>query len=306
LCLLAIAYYVFREVHSIPRDFPQHARLTIEEGATLGVVSDSLAQFHIIDSPLWFKLFVTIRSGERSIRAGEYLFDTKLDMLGVIKKLTHGDYGFALVKVTIPEGFSIRQIADVLAHKLESFSTEKFVQLAREKEGYLFPETYTFATNADPQTVVNKMTQIFEQKIEPLKNEIASSKHSLKEITTMASLLEEEAKTPESRRIVSGILWNRIAISMPLQVDAAFLYINGKTTYELTKQDLAINSPYNTYRNKGLPPTPISNPGFDSLDAAVHPTQSPYLYYLSERDGTMHYAKTYAEHLRNKARYIPN
>ncbi len=148
------------------------------------------------------------------------------------------------------------------------------------------------------------MHQTFKKRIATLTSEVEKFGKPVSEIVILASLLEEEASTSEDRRIVSGILWKRLSMGMLLQVDATFQYINGKGSLELTLDDLKIDSPYNTYKYKGLPPTPISNPGLDSIRAAVIPTKTNYLYYLSERDGTMHYATTFAEHLRNKARYL--
>ena len=130
------------------------------------------------------------------------------------------------------------------------------------------------------------------------------SDHSFSDIVIVASILEKEVKTSESRAIVSGILWKRLALGMPLQVDATLGYITGKTSAELTIDNLNADSPYNTYRNKGLPPTPISNPGLLALDAALHPKSSPYLYYLSDNNGVIHYAVTFEEHKANKARYL--
>jgi UPF0755 protein len=120
----------------------------------------------------------------------------------------------------------------------------------------------------------------------------------------MASLVEEEARTLETRRTIAGILWKRLKLGMPLQVDAVFPYIIGKNTYELSIGDLALDSPYNTYKYAGLPPAPITNPGLDAMLAAVTPTDSPYLYYLSDRNGKMHYARTHDGHLANKAAYL--
>jgi UPF0755 protein len=120
----------------------------------------------------------------------------------------------------------------------------------------------------------------------------------------MASLVEEETRTPADRRLVAGILWKRIKLGMPLQVDAVFPYINGKNTYEVTARDLKIDSPYNTYLYPGLPIAPIANPGLDSIKAAIEPAESPYLYYLSDRAGAMHYAKTFEEHKRNRELYL--
>jgi len=120
----------------------------------------------------------------------------------------------------------------------------------------------------------------------------------------MASIIEKESLNGDERQIVSGILWKRISLGMPLQVDATFLYINGKASAELTKDDLNIDSPYNTYRNKGLPPGPINNPGLDAIVAALYPKDSPYLYYLHDKKGKVHYAKTFNEHVANKRKYL--
>jgi len=120
----------------------------------------------------------------------------------------------------------------------------------------------------------------------------------------MASIIEAEARTTESRRIISGILWKRISLGMPLQVDSTFVYINGKNTYELTSDDLKIDSPYNTYVYKGLPPTPIGNPGLDAILAALYPKTSKYLYFLSSKSGDMYYATTFEQHKRNKELYL--
>ncbi|MEI7513041.1 MAG: endolytic transglycosylase MltG, partial [bacterium] len=124
------------------------------------------------------------------------------------------------------------------------------------------------------------------------------------EIITMASIIEGEAMKDEDRKIIADILWRRIDIGMMLQVDTTFMYINGKASSEITKADLKINSPYNTYTHKGLPPTPISNPGIEAINSAMFPTANKYLYYLSDKDGVMHYAVTFAEHKKNKEKYL--
>lgn len=125
----------------------------------------------------------------------------------------------------------------------------------------------------------------------------------ISDVIIMASILEGEA-LPKDRQVVAGILWKRLSIGMPLQVDATFRYINGKGTYDLTADDLKIDSPYNTYIHKGLPPGPISNPGIDAISASLNPIPTKYLYYLTEKDGTIHYAKTFTEHIANKNKYL--
>jgi UPF0755 protein len=149
------------------------------------------------------------------------------------------------------------------------------------------------------------MRENFARQTQDYQEDILKSKKSLNDIVIMASIIEEEANgSLESKRIVSGILWKRLSLKMPLQVDAPFTYYNGKNSYTLTKEDLAQDSPYNTYINKGLPPTAIANPGIDSIRAAIAPTQTDYLYFLSDKKGNMYYAKTFAEHKQNKELYL--
>ena len=148
------------------------------------------------------------------------------------------------------------------------------------------------------------MRSNFLRKIVSIQQSIFDFKHSEKDIIIMASILEDEATSTEARRIVSGILWKRLALGMPLQVDSTFLYINGKNTYDLTLDDLKIDSPYNTYLYKGLPPGPIGNPGLEAITDAVNPTASKYLYFLSSRDGTVYYAKTFEKHQTNREKYL--
>ena len=133
---------------------------------------------------------------------------------------------------------------------------------------------------------------------------IQASGHSLSDIVIMASLVEKEARTDVNRRIVAGVLWNRLALGMPLQVDAVFGYIFDRDTYSPSFEDLKVDSPYNTYTHKGLPPGPISNPGLESIYAALYPTKTNYLYYLTGKDTLMHYARTYAEHVANQTKYL--
>lgn len=144
----------------------------------------------------------------------------------------------------------------------------------------------------------------FDNKIIELKEQIENSKYSLNEIITLASIIEEEAIKEEDRKIVSGILQTRLKIGMALQVDATFAYINGKNTYALTHDDLRKDSPYNLYTNVGLPPTPISNPGIESIKAVLEPINTDYLYFLSDLNGNVYYAKNFDEHQANREKYL--
>ena len=208
------------------------------------------------------------------------------------------------MRVTFPEGSASFDMARILADELPGFDAAAFLALAKPDEGMLFPDTYYFLPGMTPQTVVTRLTDTFAQKTASLAPDIAASGHSEEEILTMASLVEREAATPTDRRIVAGILWKRIAQSMRLQVDAPFGYLHQSDSYQPTAADTESDSPYNTYRHDGLPPTPIANPGLDAIDAALHPTATPYFYYVTGKDGVMHYAKTFDEHKTNIAKYL--
>jgi len=158
--------------------------------------------------------------------------------------------------------------------------------------------------NANEQSVLQAMRENFNDHIKELAPEIASSTHSLSDVIIMASILEKEAFNTKDRRMIAGVLWNRLKKGMALQVDATFLYTLGKGTFQLTKADLAADSPYNTYKNKGLPPTPIGSPSLDSIEAALNPIPNNYLYFLADHDGVTHYCKDYDCQLANKELYF--
>lgn len=236
--------------------------------------------------------------------AGDYLLAHKESPLTLAWRIIRGEFGMSPVKVTIFEGLNITEIGELLSKNLMTFDLEAFKEAAKNKEGYLFPDTYFFPPTAKPDEVIDRMEANFNEKIKSLEPDIEKSGKSLKEVIVMASILEGEARGLEAQKIVSGILWKRIAIGMPLQVDATFKYINGKDSFTLSYADLKEDSPYNTYTNKGLPPGPINNPGFDAIRAAVNPTKTDYLYFLTGNDGQMYYAKTFEQHKLNKSKYL--
>lgn len=287
-----------------PFDFGAPRVIKIKPGATLSSEARELKAAHAIRSETVFKLVAVTLGGERGLIAGSYYFPAPQNVFIIASRMVSGAYDLNPVKVTLPEGATVTEMGELLREKLAYFDSAKFLELAKGKEGYLFPDTYYFLPTEEPEVVIAALQQNFYKKVAPLRDDIAASGHSLHDIVTMASLLEEEARTDESRKMISGILWKRISIGMRLQVDAVFPYILGKNTFEVTKADLQTNSPYNTYLYPGLPLGPISNPGVSALDAAVHPTKSSYLYYLSDKSGGMHYSKTYAQHLRYVNLYL--
>lgn len=287
-----------------PSSFQKNKTFHIKNGDSLGQVSLLLKEGNIIRSRALFEFCVTTAAGDKGVKMGRYVFETPIGACAVALRLIHGDFGMPAIKTTIPEGFSNIQIAALLGTKIPDFDKDSFVEHARALEGYLFPETYYFPDDVTPGEVETKLNTTFKEKIAKLQPKIDSSGHSLREIIIMASILEREATTEADRYLVSGVLWGRIKNGMPLQVDAPFLYLLGKKSSELTQSDLQIKSAYNTYRNKGLPGGPIGNPGMSAILAAVSPKESPYVYYLSDSKGVMHYAKTFDEHMANKAKYL--
>lgn len=300
--VLICAFYFF--FFSAPFNFPVGSVIHIEKGASLDQISKLLYKENVIKSPFWFKVIVTIMDGQGGADAGDYFFSKKRGLINVSTRISNSEYGLTPISITIPEGATSFEIAEILRKNISNFDSEKFLKLAVPLEGYLFPDTYFFLPNITPENIIETMKNNFVKKLATIYDEIEKSDKSLEEIIIMASLIEEEARNFETRKIVSGILWERIKIDMPLQVDAVFPYIIGKNTYQLTLNDLSHDSPYNTYKYKGLPFGPISNPGLDSIKATINPTKTDYLYYLSDKRGNMHYGKTFSEHKINKLKYI--
>lgn len=292
-------------VISPPFTFPESTQVKIEEGVTLRDTANILKTHDVIRSTTLFMLLVRLAPGESNVLHGTYFFEEPQSVLRVVRRLMNGDFRLTPVSVVIHEGTSNAEIAEQLAERFPEFDADEFLRRARGDEGFLFPDTYRFLPTANARSVHQALSQTFEKKIASLTPQIEASDHTLHEIITMASLIEEETQTPRDRRLVSGILWKRLERGMPLQVDATFLYINGKNTFELTLDDLRNNdSPYNTYKYTGLPPGPITNPGLDSIKAALNPEESPYFYYLSDLESNIHYSRTFPEHRRKKALYL--
>ncbi len=304
-CGLVLLLALYFGILLAPGSFVRGTLVDIKEGMTLSEVADALEKENIIRSPVLFKGAVVLLSGSTKAISGDYFFNSRPTFLSVARRIARGLYGLAPVKLTIPEGANVFEIAWLAEKKLDSFDPVEFLRIAEIDEGYLFPDTYHFLPNTQAAVVHRVMRENFQEKIQPLESAIRKSGHNLNDIITMASLVEKEAHETEARRLIAGILWKRLAIGMPLQVDAVFSYINGKNTFELTLADLTDESLYNTYKYKGLPPGPISNPGLDSIIAAIYPKENPYLYYLADLSGVTHYSKTFEEHREKKFRYLP-
>ena len=280
----------------------------IVKGSSASYIGNKLEKEGLIRNALAFKIYVQVSGKARGIQAGEYRLSQNYSLFKMVDELTRGP---SEIWVTIPEGLRREEIAARFASAFgqrESF-TQEFLSASAELEGFLFPDTYLFPKDAEATSVVKKMRSTFDIKTAELKEGIDASTLTLKEIIILASIIERETRTEGERPIVAGVLINRLNIGMGLQADATVQYAVGTAGNWwpiLTKEDLLVNSPYNTYRFRGLPPAPIANPGLSSITAAVFPEESDYLYYLHDAKGQAYFARTLAEHNENVRQYLGN
>ncbi|MGH7175046.1 MAG: endolytic transglycosylase MltG [Minisyncoccia bacterium] len=304
--VLALASFGFslQLLLSAPEGFPVNSTVVIERGAALPTIARELAQERIIAHPIVLEAIVRVLGGAGSAQAGAYRFAAPENAFTVALRLLSGQSDIPDVRITFIEGESVRQMATQVAAAFPLVSASDFIAAAGPYEGYLFPDTYRFSPDASAADIVSKLHANFDTKFASIDSQTGSSSRSISDIVIMASIIQDEASDPTEQQIVSGVLWNRITRGMPLQVDAPFGYLEDKPEHAPTLSELAINSPYNTYKYPGLPPTPIGNPGLSALTAAASPATTPYLYYLSGTDGLMYYSTTYAGQLANERKYL--
>lgn len=277
----------------------------INKNETVREIGNSLRTNGLIKDPVAFFIYIKVFGKDKNIQAGDYRLSPSMDLKTIIDTLNHG----TLDKwVTIPEGLRAEEIAEILKGNMENYEESWDNKLA-ENEGYLFPDTYLLPKDGDIDMIISIFKNNFDKKVEALGFDQAQAKFRRAIIT--ASLIEREAKYAEEMPFVSSVISNRLGVGMPLQIDATVQYVLGYQGSEkrwwkenLTANDLKIASPYNTYANPGLPPTPISNPGMLSLQAALNPADTNYIYYVSDQQGRLHFAKTLAEHNQNIKKYI--
>lgn len=294
----------------------------IKKGEGGREVSFNLKKEGLIRFGIPFRLYIYFKGYSKKIQAGFFSLSPAMNIPKIVEKFVKGEV--IIEKITIIEGWNKTEIANYLEEKgivksqdfLEKIKLiywrEKYEFLkqidnfyAKDLEGYLFPDTYFVKKGVGVKEIVEMMLENFDKKLsKELREEIERQKKTIFEIIIMASMLEKEVKTLEDKKLVSGILWKRLENKIPLQVDATITYITGKKTTKISKEDLQIDSPYNTYKYLGLPPGPISNPGLESILAAIYPIESEYWYYLSTPEGKTIFSKTLKEHNLAKAEYL--
>jgi len=302
--LVMSCLYVYSYLMTPPKDFPVGQPITIELGTSLRAVIDIAKENRLVRSK-WLLFFELLQHHPNTpVLASTYIFDQPLSLTELASKLTQGDHATTLIKLTIPEGNSVNDIVTIATAKLDNFDADTFINLATGQEGYLFPETYHIPTNYTATELYTLLNTTFSEKVQTLEPALSAYNLTLTDIVILASILEREANTEESMKLVSGILQERLRLGIALQVDASMEYVLNKPLDELTAEDLKQESAYNTYLNRGLPPTPIGNPGLQSIKAVLYPTPSDYLFYLTGTDDNFYYARDFEEHKQNIARYL--
>ena len=276
----------------------------VARGNGVREIANSLKTKGLIKDPIVFFLQTKRLGLDKELEAGDFRLSPSMSLYDIIQNLTHGTLD---IWVTIPEGLRTEEITDLLEKDIPSYKSGWRETLAT-REGYLFPDTYLIPRDADINLVMSLLTNNFTNKYTAVN--AGNSGLSQKEIVTIASLVEREAKFAQDRPLVASVILNRLNIGMKLDIDATVQYALGYAPEEkkwwkknLTSGDLKINSPYNTYRNAGLPPTPISNPGLSSILAVTNPSKTNYLFYISDKSGHLHFAKTIEEHNANIQKY---
>lgn len=313
----ASTFYLWRGVALPYQGFSGEQFVVIETGSSVASMGRQLAAAGVVRDVRSFQIAARIKRAETRLQAGEYRFVEAATAYEVVDRLARGDV--FVRPITFPEGRTIAEMAgifesrgfgtaaDFLAAANDVSRIADLDPAAKDLEGYLFPSTYRLPRRASAADLVGLMVQSFRATFDADMLAAAQARgFSVRDAVTMASLVEEEAQIADERPMISAVYHNRLKIGMGLQCDATIIYAMqraGTWNGNIRRVDLAMDSPYNTYRYRGLPPGPIANPGRASLEAAVRPVDVPYLYYVSRNDGSHAFATSLDEHNRNVHQY---
>lgn len=317
---------IFYFVHDINKPLPDLKKakvLVVEKGDGVNQVAFKLKDQDILEQTFNFETLLWLRKQENKLQAGEYKLNPGISAKELANTLVAGNTLLQEIQITIPEGFTSKDIEKRLVEKeLSSQDTftnaiknyrydfsgqEDYGKTLPSLEGYLFPDTYKFYKGASIQEIINKILTNFDKKLATdLRDEIKSQGKTIHEIIIMASIIEKEVRNVDEMKKVASVFYNRLAIDMPLESDATVNYATGKSRRQATYDDIKIDSLYNTYLYKGLPAGPISNPGLNAIRAAIYPEKTDYYYFLSPENGSTVFSKTLEEHSLAKAKYLGN
>ncbi|MCP1494019.1 UPF0755 protein [Peribacillus frigoritolerans] len=325
--------YINSAMKPVDPDDDTIKKVKIPIGSTVNGISTLLEEQGIIKDARVFKYYIKFRN-ESGFQAGEYKLSPSMPIEDIVTSIKTGKLmKEAAMKITIPEGKQLIQIADIIAGKtgedpkkvFKKLNDKKFVNSMQEQfpqlltseienekvlyplEGYLFPATYDFYEEKPTlESIVIEMLKKTEETLQAYQGQMDKNDYSVHEMLTFASLVEEEATAQVDRGKIASVFYNRIKEDMPLQTDPTVLYAKGSHKSRVYYKDLEVKSPYNTYKNKGLPPGPIANAGTTSIDAVLKPEKTDYLYFLATPEGEVLYSKTLADHNNKKAEHISN
>jgi UPF0755 protein len=317
----ATAGWLYRRVHEPYRGYSAPDQFVeIPQGVGPATIGDRLIAAGLVRDRLTYRAALWLSGDARRLRAGEYRFDSPMTPVDVLAKIARGEV--AVTAVTFREGLTVAEMAGVF--EVAGFGpASTFVEAARDPsllqlvkdvdpaashlEGYLFPDTYNVPRQTDAPRLVRVMVGRFREVLTPEIRKAAEARGlNVRQLVTLASLVEKETAKPEERPLVAAVYSNRLKIGMGLQCDPTVIYalqLAGRYTGNLRRDDLSFDSPYNTYRYPGLPPGPIAAPGKGSLEAAAQPADADFLYFVSRNDGSHEFARTLAEHNRNVQRW---
>lgn len=314
----AAVWLGWNDIHEPYKGYSEPAQfVTIRQGATSGEIGRALADARVVKDPVLFRTALWWTGQGRNLKAGEYRFDREMTPLEVVDVMARGEV--YTQRLTFPEGLTIEQMAKL--YESRGFGrAREFVEAARnperikdidpeapDLEGYLFPETYSLGRNDPASRLVEAMVDRFRAVFsEQMRTRAAARDLTTRQLITLASLVEKETGKAEERPIVAAVYLNRLRIGMPMQADPTIVYALERAhryNGNIRRDDLAMDSPYNTYKYPGLPPGPIASPGKPSIEAALMPADVPYLYFVSRNDGSHVFAQTLAEHSANVRRF---
>lgn len=316
--VLGGAIWVGGEIWKTALDSNDTILLSIPSGASTSAIAERLKNAELVNSTWLFNIFARFTGKASELKAGDYAIARGTGISGLFSILSDGQ-SRTDEQVTIPEGYTLVQIGEVMETKLGVTATdweaetgidspfEGALPLLKDKpdsvdlEGYLFPDTYRFATGASAHDVVEKMLTTMADRLAEQADSIGTVEN-IHALLTLASIVERESPDDANRGRIAGIFQNRLDIGMALQADSTVNYVTGKKTPAISLDDTALDSPYNTYKYRGLPPGPIANPGLASILSAANPTATEEMYFLTTAEGEVLYAETYDQHLVNKAR----
>jgi UPF0755 protein len=325
--------YIKSALQPVDKDSKVQKKVEIPIGSSVTGISEKLEANGIIKNAKVFKYYVKFKN-EAGFMAGEYELSPSMEIPEIINRLKTGKVlQKAAFQLTIPEGKQLKEIAQIIAKTVNlpeeevfnQINDRTFIQKMMAKfpdllttdilnpnikyplEGYLFPATYPFyKPNPTVEEMVVTMLEQTRKVITPYLAELSKEEFTAHQLLTMSSLIEEEATQKADRKDISSVFYNRIEQEMPLQTDPTVLYAQGKHKERVLYEDLEVDSPYNTYKHKGLPPGPIANAGKDSIEAAINPSETKYLYFLATSGGDVIFTKTLDEHNAAKAEHITN